>query len=89
MYYVRGDRNALGTLGLWLGVLTLLWSLVPLIGVFAWLFWPVTLGLSLAGVTRCDRHIANNRSQALAGVVISTLAGVICCAWLAFSLIGP
>jgi len=87
-YVIRGDRNGLGTAGLVLGTLALATSVIPLIGIVAWLMWPVALVLSLAGLARCDRQLATNRSSAVAGVIVSGVSGAVCLGWVVFTLLG-
>ena len=84
--YIRGDRNAMGTAGLVIAILSLLAAVTPIIGIVSWFMWPLSLGLSLAGVTRCARRLATNHSVAAAGVVISTMAATVCVCWVLWML---
>ncbi len=51
--------------------------------VFAFLFWPVGLILSIVGITRTGKGKRNGRGLAIAGLVVSLLAGVVAIAVIA------
>ncbi|MBW4715928.1 MmpS family transport accessory protein [Saccharothrix obliqua] len=79
----RPPRNGLGTAGFVLGLVGLLFSFIPVIGVVAWPL--VILGLVLGGigVARALGGAATNKGLAIAGVVLSAVGLVICIVWLA------
>ncbi len=53
-------------------------DVVSILGlVFAFLFWPIGLVLSLVGIGRTGRGKRNGRGLAIAGAVISVIAGII------------
>src|SRR6266516_4242220 len=81
--YARPPENGLGTTGFVLGLLGLLFSPIPLIGVIAWPL--VILGLVFAsiGVGKANKGTASNRGLAIAGVVLSIIGLAICIVWAA------
>jgi hypothetical protein len=76
-------RNGIGTAGFVLGLLGLIFSPIPLIGVVAWPLVLVGLVLSLVGFSRARRGVANNQGLAIAGIVLSALGLVVCILWVA------
>ena len=80
-YVIRADRNGVGTAGLVVGICALALSVVPLLGVVAWLVWPVGVALSAVGMSRCSRQLATNRGSAVAGLCVSLTAAGVCTAW--------
>ncbi|MFI6305827.1 DUF4190 domain-containing protein [Amycolatopsis thailandensis] len=74
-------RNGLGTAGFVLGLVGLLFSPIPLIGVIAWPL--VIVGLILAGVgySRAKSGAATNKGLALTGIILSAVGLVICILW--------
>ncbi|HWO66632.1 MAG TPA: MmpS family transport accessory protein [Umezawaea sp.] len=76
-------RNGVGTAGFVLGLVGFLFSFIPIIGVVAWPLVIVGLVLSVVGVTRASKGIANNRGLAIAGAVLSVIGLVVCVLWTA------
>jgi hypothetical protein len=76
-------RNGLGTAGLTLGIIALVFSFIPLIGVIAWPLAIVGLILGICGISRASKQIANNRGVAIGGVICSVFALVVCTVWVA------
>ena len=74
-------KNGLGTAGFVLGLLGLLFSFLPIIGVVAWPL--VILGVIFSGIgfARARAGKATNRGLAIAGLVVSVLGLVICIVW--------
>lgn len=74
----RAPQNGLGTAGFVLGLIGLLFSFVPLIGVIAWPL--VLLGLVLAGIglARARAGRATNKGLAIAGLVCASLGLAVC-----------
>ncbi|GAB3722024.1 hypothetical protein GCM10027598_36380 [Amycolatopsis oliviviridis] len=74
-------RNGLGTAGFVLGLVGLLFSPIPFIGVIAWPL--VIVGLVLAGIgySRAKSGVATNKGLALTGVILSAVGLVICILW--------
>lgn len=76
-------RNGLGTAGFVLGLLGLLFSFVPVVGVVAWPLVVVGLTLALFGLVRANRGQADNKGLAVAGIALSALGLVVCVLWAA------
>ncbi|MER7859204.1 DUF4190 domain-containing protein [Amycolatopsis japonica] len=74
-------RNGLGTAGFVLGLVGLLFSPIPFIGVIAWPL--VIVGLVLAGIgfSRAKSGVANNKGLALTGIILSAVGLVVCILW--------
>jgi hypothetical protein len=71
-------RNGLGTAGFVLGLIGLLFSFIPLIGVVAWPLVILGLVFSLVGFSRGRRGQATNKGFALAGAILSVIGLLIC-----------
>jgi amino acid transporter len=78
----RPQRNGLGTAGFVLGLVGLVFSPIPIVGVVAWPL--VILGLILAtiGYRRTRKGLATNTGLSIAGMVLSIIGLVICIIWL-------
>jgi heme/copper-type cytochrome/quinol oxidase subunit 2 len=74
-------RNGLGTAGFVLGLLGLVISPIPLVGVVAWPLAGLGLILSAVGVARARAGKATNRGLAIAGVVVSVLGLLVSLLW--------
>jgi hypothetical protein len=76
-------QNGLGTAGFVLGLVGLLFSFIPLIGIIAWPL--VLLGVILSGVglSRARNGRATNKGLTIAGVACSVLGLVVCIAYAA------
>lgn len=74
-------RNGLGTAGFVLGLVGLVFSPIPFIGVIAWPL--VIVGLILAGIgfSRAKSGVATNKGLALTGIILSAVGLVICILW--------
>ncbi|GAA1334170.1 hypothetical protein GCM10009660_11310 [Catellatospora bangladeshensis] len=77
-------RNGLGVAGFVLGLLGLLFSFLPVIGLVAWPLVVLGLVLGALGVARARRGRAANKGLAVAGVVLSAAGLVVCVLWLVF-----
>jgi heme/copper-type cytochrome/quinol oxidase subunit 2 len=71
-------RNGLGTAGFVLGLVGLLFSFIPIIGIIAWPLVILGLVLSIVGMVRANSGEATNRGLAIAGTVLSALGLVVC-----------
>ncbi|MBN9759073.1 hypothetical protein Ae406Ps2_3225c [Pseudonocardia sp. Ae406_Ps2] len=71
-------RNGFGVTALVLGILGLLFSFIPFIGVIAWPLVLLGLLFGVLGVVRASRGRADNRGVAIAGTVLSAVGLVIC-----------
>jgi hypothetical protein len=76
-------RNGLGTAGFVTGIIGLVFSPIPLIGVVAWPLVIVGLILSILGFVRANNGGATNKGLALAGIIVSALGLVVCIIWVA------
>ncbi|WP_143267934.1 DUF4190 domain-containing protein [Amycolatopsis alba] len=76
-------RNGLGTAGFVLGLVGLLFSPIPFIGVIAWPLVIVGIILSGIGFSRAKSGVANNKGLALTGIILSAIGLVICILWTA------
>lgn len=76
-------RNGLGLTGFVLGLVGLLLSFIPFVGIIAWPLVIVGLVLSIVGVARASKGIATNKGMAIAGVVLSVLGLVVCVLYVA------
>jgi hypothetical protein len=71
-------RNGIGSLSLALGVVSLLFALVPIVGEFVAAPSAVlAIVLGLIGLGRVDRGVATNGGQALAGSILGLVAGLL------------
>ncbi|HET9143415.1 DUF4190 domain-containing protein [Actinophytocola sp.] len=80
---VAAPQNGLGTAGFVLGLIGLIFSPIPIIGVVAWPLAILGLIFSLVGVTRARAGRATNLGLAIAGTVCSALALLLCILWVA------
>jgi len=80
--------NGLGTAGLVLGIVALVFAVIPIVGVIAWFLWPVGLVLALIGFARVRSGEATNRGPALAGVITSGVAAAVCLLGLVITAVG-
>jgi hypothetical protein len=71
-------RNGLGTAGFVLGLIGLLFSFIPFIGVVAWPLVILGLVFSLVGFSRGRGGQATNKGLALAGAILSVIGLLIC-----------
>jgi hypothetical protein len=76
-------RNGLGTAGFVTGLVGLVFSPIPIIGVVAWPLVIVGLILSILGFVRANHGGATNKGLALAGIIVSALGLVVCVIWVA------
>jgi Mycobacterium membrane protein len=76
-------RNGLGTAGFVLGLVGLLFSFVPFIGVVAWPLVILGLVFSAIGFARARSGRATNLGLSVAGAVLSVVGLVICIVWVA------
>ena len=76
-------RNGLGTAGFVLGLIGLIFSPIPIVGVIAWPLVILGLIFSLIGLSRANRRVASNKGLAVAGVVCSAVGLVMCILWVA------
>lgn len=77
--------NGLGTTALVLGIVGVVLSLIPVIGVIAWPVVIVGLILGFLGIRKVSQGRATNRIAAITGTVLSGVGLVICVLWVIFS----
>jgi hypothetical protein len=71
-----------------LGIIALVFAVIPIVGVIAWFVWPVGLVLALIGFARVRSGEATNRGPALAGVITSGVAAAVCLLGLVITAVG-
>lgn len=70
--------NGLGTAGFVIGLIGLVLSFIPLIGVVAWPLVILGVIFSAVGVAKASKGRATNKGLAIAGLVVSVIGLVIC-----------
>lgn len=75
--------NGLGTTGFVLGLIGLVFSFIPLIGVVAWPLVILGIIFSAIGLSKATKGHATNKGLAIAGLVVSVVGLVICILWVA------
>ncbi|NUT51868.1 MAG: DUF4190 domain-containing protein [Saccharothrix sp.] len=75
-------RNGLGTAGFVLGLVGLVMSPIPLIGVVAWPLVILGLIFSAVGLARVGKGKATNKGLSITGIVVSALGLAVCIAWI-------
>ncbi|MFL6119000.1 DUF4190 domain-containing protein [Actinophytocola sp.] len=75
--------NGLGTAGFVVGIIGLVLSFIPLIGVVAWPLVILGIIFSAIGIARAGKGRATNKGLAIAGLVVSLVGLVICILWAA------
>jgi hypothetical protein len=80
---VRQPQNGMGVAGFVLGIVGLVFSFIPLIGLIAWPLVIIGVVLSGVGLSKAKRGEANNLGLAVAGLVTSAIGLILCIAWVA------
>jgi hypothetical protein len=80
---VPQPQNGLGTAGFVLGLIGLVFSPIPIIGVVAWPLVILGLVFSCVGIYKAGNGQATNRGLAIAGAVLSALGLLVCILWVA------
>lgn len=75
--------NGLGTAGFVIGLIGLVLSFIPLIGVVAWPLVILGIIFSSVGISKAVKGRATNKGLAIAGLVVSVIGLVICILWAA------
>lgn len=75
--------NGLGTAGFIVGLIGLLFSFIPLIGVVAWPLVILGIIFSAIGISKAAKGRATNKGMAIAGLVVSIAGLVVCILWVA------
>jgi hypothetical protein len=76
-------QDGLGTAGFVLGLIGLIFSPIPFVGVIAWPLVILGLVFSAVGVARASSGRATNKGLAIAGLVLSIIGLFICIIWAA------
>lgn len=71
-------RNGLGTAGFVLGLVGLVFSFIPIIGVVAWPMVILGLIFGAVGYSRCRSGRATNKGLSIAAVVLSIVGLLVC-----------
>lgn len=83
-------KNGMGTAGFVLGLIGLIFSLIPIIGVIAWPLVILGLIFSIFGIRNARKGRANNKGIAIAGVALSAIGLLMCILWTtAFAATAP
>lgn len=80
---VQQPRNGLGTTGFVLGLVGLIFSPIPFVGVVAWPLVILGVIFSALGYVRTRSGVATNKGLSIAGLVVSIIGLVICILWVA------
>lgn len=75
--------NGLGTAGFVVGLIGLVFSFIPLIGVIAWPLVILGIIFSSVGMSKAAKGRATNKGLAIAGLVVSIVGLVVCILWVA------
>ncbi|MGQ0837348.1 hypothetical protein [Actinokineospora sp.] len=76
-------QNGIGTAGFVTGLIGLVFSVIPIVGVIAWPLVIIGAVLSGVGLSKASRGEANNKGLAIAGIVCSIVGLLICIVWVA------
>lgn len=71
-------KNGLGTAGFVLGLIGLLFSFIPLIGIIAWPLVILGVIFSAIGLSRATKGAATNKGLSIAGLALSIIGLVVC-----------
>lgn len=78
---VQQPSNGLGTAGFVLGLIGLLLSFIPVIGVVAWPLVILGIVFSAVGMGKASKGRATNKGLSIAGLVLSIVGLIICVVW--------
>lgn len=73
--------NGLGLTGFIVGLIGLLLSFIPLIGVVAWPLVILGIIFSAIGIAKASKGRATNKGLSIAGIVVSIIGLVVCILW--------
>lgn len=79
----KPPRNGLGTTALVLGILAVLFAMIPIIGMIAWPLSILGLIFGIIGVVRLRSGKADNKGVAISGTVLSAIGLILCIVWVA------
>jgi hypothetical protein len=75
--------NGLGTAGFVIGLIGLVLSFIPLIGVVAWPLVILGIVFSAVGIAKATKGRATNKGLSIAGLVVSVIGLAVCILWAA------
>ncbi|WP_406639061.1 DUF4190 domain-containing protein [Amycolatopsis sp. WGS_07] len=81
--YPVPPKNGLGTAGFVLGLVGLIFSFIPIIGIIAWPLVILGIIFSALGFARTRSGKATNKGLSIAGLVLSVIGLVLCIVWAA------
>jgi hypothetical protein len=79
----QAQKNGMGTAGFVCGLIGLVFSFIPVIGIIAWPLVIIGIVLSAIGMNYANQGQATNRGLAVAGLVVSVIGLVMCILWVA------
>jgi len=79
----KPPRNGLGTAALVLGILAVLFAMIPIVGMVAWPLSILGLIFGIIGVVRTRSGKADNKGVAISGTVLSAIGLILCIVWVA------
>ena len=77
VHYPQANNNGMGTAALVLGIIALVLSFIPVIGLLSWILAPLAIIFGIIGLNRAGAP----RGGAVAGLVTGGIALVICLLW--------
>lgn len=75
------QNNGMGVAGFVCGLVGLLFSFIPFIGLISWPLVIIGVVLSGIGLNYANQGRADNKGMAIAGLVVSIIGLVICILW--------
>ncbi|MFD6069124.1 DUF4190 domain-containing protein [Amycolatopsis lurida] len=75
-------RNGIGVTGFVLGLVGLVFSPIPFVGVIAWPLVILGLIFSIIGLIRVKNGKASNKGLSITGIALSALGLVVCVVWI-------
>jgi hypothetical protein len=75
--------NGLGLAGFVVGLIGLLLSFIPLIGMVAWPLVILGIVFSAVGIAKASKGRATNKGLSIAGLVVSVIGLIVCIMWVA------
>jgi hypothetical protein len=76
-------QNGLGVAGFVCGLVGLIFSFIPIIGIIAWPLVILGVVMSGVGLSYANNGRANNKGMAIAGLCVSLVGLFICILWVA------
>ncbi|WP_179300877.1 DUF2510 domain-containing protein [Rhodococcus sp. ACPA4] len=73
---VNPEKNGFGLASLILGIVGLLFCLMPITGFIGFILGVIGLTLGFAGISRCRKNKATNKKTAISGTIVSALSAI-------------